>query len=204
MVALPAVLVSLNSRHADVVGDGGAAGRAGVEKFRCRRCWRWRRCRPWCCRGTACCRHWQWRRCRRCRRCGIERCRVVDGRRMRMSPVLRHRRSERAGVDRGAAGIGVVARQRQRAGAGLDQRAAGAAVNAAVGNDSADRGRQIVAANGELFSTRAEVPRALDRAGGRSRRCQVREIENAAGIVDQRALPPLLVPPKEVSRRCCW
>ena len=77
---------------------------------------------------------------------------------------------EPAAGDGGAAGIGIGPRQCQAAGSGLDQRAAGAAVR----NDPADRGRQAVTADGERFRAQLQPARAFERAGGRSGRCQVR------------------------------
>jgi hypothetical protein len=58
---------------------------------------------------------------------------------------------ERAAIDRGEAGVAIGAGQDERAGADFDQRRAVTTLNAAVENAAAQRGGEIVAADGELM-----------------------------------------------------
>ena len=101
--------------------------------------------------------------------------------------------TRRAGIDRRRPGIGVVAAERERSRADLDQRPSGAAVPAAVGDDAAHRGREVVGADGELLAAQAGRAGALDRArrrpGGRERGY----VEGAAGIDDEARLPAAAV-----------
>ena len=92
---------------------------------------------------------------------------------------------QRAGIQRRGAGIGVRTRQGQRPAADLEQRAARAARCAAVGDDAAHLGREVVAAHGERLRAEEEGARALDRAGGHSAGGQARYVDHAARIVDE-------------------
>ena len=100
------------------------------------------------------------------------------------------------------------------AGAGLDQRAAGAAVDTAIGDDPADRGRQAIAADGEFVRAERERARAFERAGDRAGGCQARKVDTAApsigdqprvaaaaGYRQNEVVPPLLVMNVEAAGR---
>src|SRR5262249_20625757 len=68
--------------------------------------------------------------------------------------------------------------------AGLDQRAA-----AGVGNNTAHRGREIVAADGELFRAQLESSPALDRACRHPPSRQGGYVEYTSGVGDQARIP---------------
>src|ERR1700694_3466868 len=75
---------------------------------------------------------------------------------------------QRALIDIGTTGIGVVASQGEGAGALLGERTDGTAVQAAVLNGAREYGRQIVAANRKGLAAEEDVAAAVERTDRRS------------------------------------